>query len=138
MRVILRVLRLYDWIHDLFCPCRYVDYAEMAAAHKERQMAGCSCGDPLCGYKELSIDWKCDECGEEHWRARCRRCWERMCDTAPHFRFYCPKCGEVVCGTKRQGQWIVRPHYRHVAGEGPFNTKPCVGGNVDPKEDRAP
>lgn len=70
-----------------------------------------------------------------------------MCKSNPHVRFYCPRCHEVQCGLKRQGKWIVLPHYRvDVQGIIERNgtrhlgkdTRPCVGGDVDYSKDKAP
>lgn len=81
------------------------------------------------------------ECFAWHRKPRCN--W-RMCERNPHLNFYCPRCHEVACGMKRQGQWIVLPHYKedidsHLAGRyaGMFG-KPCRGGPVDYDKDRAP
>ena len=71
------------------------------------------------------------------------RCNYRMCKDNPHLNFYCPSCGEVTCGMKRQGEWIVIPHYRedietHLKGQrASYFGKPCRGGRVD-YGDRAP
>ncbi len=65
---------------------------------------------------------------------RCRRCggWE-----VDHTgRAYCPRCGEVRCAIKRRGQVIVMPHYKR--NEQGMANVPCLGGPVDPKEDKAP
>lgn len=65
----------------------------------------------------------------------CKRCGGDMSRGGHADRYYCPKCGEVRCGWKRRGKYTVHPHYRHDKNG---NDKPCVGGEVDPKEDRAP
>jgi hypothetical protein len=71
----------------------------------------------------------------------CGRCG-KLDKEGAHARYYCPRCHEVTCGMKRHGEWIALPHYRN--GEEPLNRhgrtdrKPCVGGPIDPKEDRAP
>lgn len=66
----------------------------------------------------------------------CRRCNNHMKDGL-HYRYYCPKCHEVACGMKRQGVWIVVPHYRS-EDHSRVATRPCIGGAVDEKRDRAP
>lgn len=66
----------------------------------------------------------------------CRRCGKLDKEHA-HARYYCPRCHEVTCGMKRHGEYIVIPHYRKDIGER-IGTKTCLGGPVDPKEDRAP
>lgn len=87
---------------------------------------------------------------EEHGDCECLcyhrkpRCNKRMCKDNPHLNFYCPQCHEVACGMKRQGGWIVLPHYKedvqgHLAkGSGRLFGLPCRGGNVDYDKDRAP
>lgn len=67
----------------------------------------------------------------------CRRCG-KLDKEGAHARYYCPRCHEVTCGMKRQGEWIALPHYRNredgSRGAGPA----CLGGPINPKEDRAP
>lgn len=84
--------------------------------------------------------------GEELWpvprlKHYCGRCGKLDPDGA-HGRYYCPLCDEVTCGMKRQGEWIVLPHYRNGSepdgGRGYVHGAPCRGGPIDPKEDRAP
>lgn len=81
------------------------------------------------------------ECLCYHRKPRCNR---RMCKDNPHLSFYCPSCHEVACGMKRQGQWMVMPHYREdkeswLKGQrGSYIGKPCRGGPVDRDKDRAP
>jgi hypothetical protein len=115
------------------------------------------CGDSECWGDCRPKAWRrptCHECGERHWFARCKgACRKTMCINNPHLRFYCPRCSEVHCGVKRQGEWIVQPHYRvdveaaagnaqnirhGVLQTGKFNTRPCRGGPVDKDKDRAP
>lgn len=67
----------------------------------------------------------------------CRRCGTLTSEGA-HTRFYCPRCHQVTCGMKRQGQFIVLPHYTKDNPEARTSTKPCLGGSVDPELDRAP
>lgn len=59
-----------------------------------------------------------------------------MRNDGAHFRYYCPRCQLVACGMKRQGQWIVLPHYK--PGWGAISDATCLGGEVDEREDRAP
>lgn len=66
----------------------------------------------------------------------CRRCGKLDPDGA-HGRYYCPLCNEVTCGMKRQGEWIVLPHYRN-GPAGRMDRVPCRGGPMDPREDKAP
>lgn len=66
----------------------------------------------------------------------CKRCG-KLDQEGAHARYYCPRCHEVTCGMKRQGVYIALPHYRN-ADDGTRTGKPCRGGEVDPKEDRAP
>lgn len=69
-------------------------------------------------------------------RDYCGRCGKLDPDGA-HGRYYCPLCHEVTCGMKRQGEWIVLPHYRN-GPAGRMDRVPCRGGPMDPKEDKAP
>ncbi len=67
----------------------------------------------------------------------CGRCG-KLDKEGAHARYYCPKCHEVTCGMKRQGEWIALPHYRN-RDDGMRGTgRPCQGGPIDPREDRAP
>lgn len=54
-----------------------------------------------------------------------------------HVRVYCPRCHEVTCGGQRQGEWMAFPHYRN-GPKGKMDRIPCIGGPIDPREDRAP
>jgi hypothetical protein len=68
----------------------------------------------------------------------CTRCG-KLDKEGAHARYYCPRCHEVTCGMKRHGEYIALPHYRRGPEEGiRGQQKPCVGGPVDPREDRAP
>lgn len=67
----------------------------------------------------------------------CGRCGKLDKESA-HGRYYCPRCHEVSCGMKRQGEWIVLPHYRRDHEEHSRAGRPCQGGPIDPREDRAP
>lgn len=66
----------------------------------------------------------------------CRRCG-KLDKEGAHARYYCPLCHEVTCGMKRQGEWIVLPHYK-AGPHGKMDRIPCIGGPIDPREDRAP
>lgn len=66
----------------------------------------------------------------------CRRCG-KLDMNQDHMRVYCPRCAEVTCGGKRQGDWMAFPHYRN-GPKGRMDRIPCIGGPIDPKEDRAP
>lgn len=95
----------------------------------------------------MTVDWDrlplagerdCGECEEKHSRQPCKGgCRRIVCKNNPHRRFYCPRCKEVHCGLKRQGRWIVLPHYRN-DGTGVIANTPCRGGDVDYEKDRAP
>lgn len=85
---------------------------------------------------EVAVRW--------HLADYCRRC-AKLCRGNPHSRYYCPLCHHVTCGVKRQGEWIVLPHYEKSARERAYRndeyaveSKPCRGGPVDEREDRAP
>lgn len=66
----------------------------------------------------------------------CRRCG-KVDTLSKHFRAYCPRCHEVHCGMQRQGEWIVTPHYSQDPNRR-HGRNPCLGGPIDPTEDRAP
>lgn len=67
----------------------------------------------------------------------CRRCGKLDKESA-HARYYCPRCHEVTCGMKRHGEYIVLPHYRRTDLLDSMARTTCLGGPVDPREDRAP
>lgn len=67
----------------------------------------------------------------------CRRCG-KLDKEGAHARYYCPRCHEVTCGMNRHGEYIALPHYRRTLDEHTRAGKPCLGGPVDPKEDKAP
>lgn len=106
----------------------------------------CLCGDPDCERMNEGYQLKCAECGGEHVKTRCKgACRRTMCINNPHARFYCPLCHEVHCGMKRQGEWIVQPHYRVDVTQIVTQSKilkdasrPCRGGPVDYEKDKAP
>ena len=109
---------------------------------EERITEGLAAKDRM---RRLYSEWFNEEHGDcECWvYHRKPRCSYRMCKDNPHLNFYCPLCGEVTCGMKRQGEWIVIPHYKEdkealLKGFRSHFGKPCRGGPEDGKADRAP
>lgn len=92
-------------------------------------------------YDWFNVEHEGCECFEFDRRPRCTY---RMCKDNPHLNYYCPTCHEVACGMRRQGEWIVLPHYRNdvealvKSQRAPVFGRPCRGGPVDRVKDRAP